>query len=202
MEPTGDRRSAILDAAYACIAQRGYDRATTAQICQRAGVSSGTFFHYFPTKARVLVGVLERGLDEARRAAADLAESAAVDAPAAMTGWLDRLVAEAVDPGLTSFAAALSAAPDDPDVTEVLRAEAELAHQGLTALIAAGQRQGQWRTDIAPDRLATWIGILADGVLTRSIEDHQFDAGPLRPDLTEIVRRLLARQRTDDRWSC
>ena len=50
-------RDALIRAGFEAIASLGYARATTAEICRRAGVSSGTFFHYFATKEELLLAM-------------------------------------------------------------------------------------------------------------------------------------------------
>lgn len=52
--------SAILDAGAQVFVRVGYDRATTARIAERAGVSVGSFYQYFPSKDAVLVALSER----------------------------------------------------------------------------------------------------------------------------------------------
>jgi AcrR family transcriptional regulator len=47
------RVEALLDAAEAVIADRGYDAATMTEIAERAGASIGSLYQYFPTKAAV-----------------------------------------------------------------------------------------------------------------------------------------------------
>jgi AcrR family transcriptional regulator len=44
-------RSALLDAALACLVEEGYPNLTTRNVAVRAGVSQGTQMHYFPTRA-------------------------------------------------------------------------------------------------------------------------------------------------------
>lgn len=50
-------RNAIERAAIALVDELGYDGVTVAQISERANVSQGTFFNYFPTKDAAIVGV-------------------------------------------------------------------------------------------------------------------------------------------------
>ena len=45
-------RSALLDAALACLIEEGYANLTTRNVAERAGVSQGTQMHYFPTRAQ------------------------------------------------------------------------------------------------------------------------------------------------------
>jgi AcrR family transcriptional regulator len=51
---------AVLEAAAELIAQRGYARTTTNTIAERAGISIGSLYQYFPNKTAILVSLLER----------------------------------------------------------------------------------------------------------------------------------------------
>ena len=53
---------AILEATIQVLAQMGGEHLTTTVIAQRAGVSVGTLYQYFPNKQSVLHGVLEMHL--------------------------------------------------------------------------------------------------------------------------------------------
>src|SRR3954469_8789545 len=46
--------AAILDAAVQVLAKKGAQRFTTARVAERAGVSVGSFYQYFPNKAAIL----------------------------------------------------------------------------------------------------------------------------------------------------
>ncbi len=72
-------RRALVDAASALWAERGYDQVAVADICDRAGVSKGTFFYYFPTKEHLLLELVAAGGGEAVADAVD--ERIAADAP-------------------------------------------------------------------------------------------------------------------------
>lgn len=63
------RRKQILDAAAKVFAEKGFHRATTEEIASTAGVSEGTIYNYFASKADLLISMLTRladleGLDE------------------------------------------------------------------------------------------------------------------------------------------
>lgn len=186
-----DRRAAIVAAAYRCMAQNGYERTTTALICSSAGVSSGTFFHYFPTKAAVLAAVLQDGLHHTREAFAGIRDTATRDAVSALDLWRDHVLDEASDEYLAGFVAVLGAVPDNPEVAAALRAETTLVQEVLTELVAAGQKQATMRTDLPPDRIAAWLAIVARGVLEHAAEKGRVAPETLRPEMTDVITRLV-----------
>ncbi|WP_454295262.1 TetR/AcrR family transcriptional regulator [Salana multivorans] len=190
-ESRPDRREAIIAAAYSCMARGGYERTSTAQICAAAGVSSGTFFHYFPTKAAVLVAILEAGLEETRQSLEEIRPLASRDARAAIERWCDHVLEEASDEDLAGFDAVLGAVPDDPGVVAALQAETHLVREFLTDLLTAGQEQGVVRTDATAERLATWLSIVANGVLGHAFEAGSRSTGELRPELLDVVDRFV-----------
>lgn len=55
-----EARRRLERAALELYREHGFDRATTAEIARRAGVSERTFFHHFPDKREVLFGGEER----------------------------------------------------------------------------------------------------------------------------------------------
>jgi AcrR family transcriptional regulator len=69
-ERTAITRSKLLDATAACMAELGYARTSTTEICRRAGVSRGAQLHHFPTKADLVSAavshVFERRVEEFR----------------------------------------------------------------------------------------------------------------------------------------
>src|SRR5205085_11569989 len=51
-------RTALLDAAMACLIEEGYANLTTRNVAERAGVSQGTQMHYFPSRETFLAEVV------------------------------------------------------------------------------------------------------------------------------------------------
>ncbi len=59
-EEVARKRTEILDAAQRLIYTKGFQRMTIQDIRGALGMSSGAFFHYFPSKAAVLTALIER----------------------------------------------------------------------------------------------------------------------------------------------
>ncbi|HLX38696.1 MAG TPA: helix-turn-helix domain-containing protein, partial [Candidatus Binataceae bacterium] len=55
-----ETRKRLLDAAVACLVERGYANTTTAEIAQRAGVSKGAQLYHFPKKDDLVVAALKQ----------------------------------------------------------------------------------------------------------------------------------------------
>jgi AcrR family transcriptional regulator len=57
--PDPEARTRLLDAAQELFSSRGFDATRTKQIADRAGVSNGLLFYYFPTKQQLLEALID-----------------------------------------------------------------------------------------------------------------------------------------------
>lgn len=101
-------RKNILDAATLCFAELGYAAASNREIAQRAGVTSGSLYHYFDSKAALYRAALQDAntllISAYLEAAREIPEASSVDQ---LCLGLERAFAVARDrPGMMSFASA------------------------------------------------------------------------------------------------
>ncbi|MEU3016384.1 TetR/AcrR family transcriptional regulator [Nocardiopsis sp. NPDC007018] len=185
------RRAAILGAAAGVFAERGYEGATTAAICKRAGVGSGTLFHYFPDKRTVFLAIVADDLAEATAALERIDRS---DPAAALDAVLDLLTADLGDPTAPGLAAAMiQLAQRDPEFAATVTARDESTRTVLTDLVAAGRESGVLTADVEPRRAARWIVALTDAGYLIS-DDDGFDAERDGAELRRIVASYLGRR--------
>lgn len=184
------RRLVIIDAALTCFAATGYAGTSTAAICQRAGIGSGTFFHYFPTKQSLLLAILAYGTDETRAWFADRADED--DPLAVVEAYLAHTAEEFSDPRMAGFVRAVSAVMGEAEVEAALALDARVLQEGLEPWVARAQASGQMRTDLTAHDLTTWVLVVLDGFLGRLAVDEDFTAERQVGALLDVVRRVLA----------
>ncbi|HEU5129109.1 MAG TPA: TetR/AcrR family transcriptional regulator [Glycomyces sp.] len=120
----------LLEAAAQLFHEHGYTATTTNKVAERAGISVGSVYQYFPNKDALLAALAERHLNEAAAVAlAALGRAAAAEA--SLRTVLHELIASLVElhaarPGLHSLLVRYSLA--HPDVADTVRAlEGEVA---------------------------------------------------------------------------
>ncbi|NYE35054.1 AcrR family transcriptional regulator [Nocardioides cavernae] len=184
------RRLLIIDAALTCFAESGYAGTSTAAICRRAGIGSGTFFHYFPTKQSLLLAILALGTDETR---AWFAACPADGSPIAVVeAYLDHTSAQMADPRMPGFVRAVGAVVGEPEVDAALDEDTRVLQDGLEPWIVRAQEAGEVRTDLPAHDLTSWVLVVLDGFLGRLATDAAFTAEKQAGTLRDAVRRLLA----------
>ncbi|MBC2933267.1 helix-turn-helix transcriptional regulator [Nocardioides sp. zg-1228] len=179
-----------MDAALTCFAATGYAGTSTAAICREAGIGSGTFFHYFPTKQSLLLAILELGTEETREWFA--ARPADEDPMAVIEAHLAHTADEMADPRLAGFVRAVGAVMGEREVEAALARDTRVLEEGLGPWVARAQAAGQARTDLSAADLTAWLLVVVDGFLGRLAVDESFTAAGQREVLIDTVRRLLA----------
>ena len=130
--------TAILDAAARVFEERGFDAGTTNRVAERAGVSIGSLYEYFPDKDALVVALVERELERERAKLLALLEPATTaNALAAQLGAFAETLVElhARRPALHRMLFEQAAHPPAAHAC-VLRFEEALAHALASSLRA------------------------------------------------------------------
>ncbi|WP_194819909.1 TetR/AcrR family transcriptional regulator [Nocardia sp. XZ_19_385] len=186
------RRLQIIDAGLTAFAEHGYAGATTALICRTAGIGSGTFFHYFPTKDALLVAILEHSTSETREFFEQRADP--IDPRRVVFDYVEHAAAGLVDPRAAGFISVVGGLTHRPEIADALRADNEIAHAALRATVQAAQRDQRVRDDVDAGRLAEWILLLLDGFAARVTTSDNFVAAQETDMLNNQVAFLLGDQ--------
>ena len=183
-----ETRSRILQAAGESFARHGYDAASVSEICRRAGLSKGAFYHHFPSKQTLFLELLEawlagleRELDETHLIA-DNVPSSLLD----MAG-LAREIFRSAGGQVPIFLEFLTKALRDPAVWRATIAPYLQFRQFFTRIVAAGIAEGTLRP-VDADTAAQAIVSLAVGLLMQSMLDPQ---GADWGQVTEDSMRML-----------
>ncbi len=185
-----ERRLVIIDAALTCFAATGYAGTSTAAICRQAGIGSGTFFHYFPTKQQLLLAILELGTTETREWFA--ARPADDDPLGVVEAYVAHAADEMSDPRMAGFVRAVGAVMGEPEVEAALAADTRALEEGLAPWLTRAGEAGQVRDDVSAADLTQWVIAVVDGFLGRLAVEERFTAAGQRAMLLDVVRRLLA----------
>ena len=178
------QRERILRAATELFAARGYRGASLEAVAQAVGITRQGVLHYFPSKVLLLLGVLDlRDQDDTARIEAQADQ---------LSGFADGLLAAVrhnqAAPALPRLYTVLSAESVDPEHPghDRFRERYETVRAALALGIAEAQEAGEVTDRIAPDRLATLIAAVMDGL------QLQFLLDPEAVDMVEPLADLLS----------
>jgi AcrR family transcriptional regulator len=143
-----ETRSHILDVAGELFAERGYDATSVADICARAGVTKGAFYHHFAAKQTVFLELRDRWLAPLE-AQLTLARDPNETLPQLLQRVADMartVFAEAgEDQRQQIFLELLSAARQDPTILPALLAPMHRYREWFAQVIGAGTKEGTLR---------------------------------------------------------
>lgn len=187
------RRQAILDAAKACFAKRGFHQTSTAEICAAAGMSPGNLFHYFPNKQAIIGAIVDQEGEETAVFFRDL--GARDDLYGALVEFMDVVLELAGDVDFSSLALEISAeAGREPAIAaRVGRNDREL-RAALEQLLTDAAARGQVDPTLDMADTATWIAALVDGVFNRVAVDPDFKPENHHKTMRTLLGRYLRPQ--------
>ncbi|MFF3497989.1 TetR family transcriptional regulator [Streptomyces sp. NPDC003247] len=199
MAPTTETLTAerILEATEEVLRRHGPAKATVVDVARALGVSHGSVYRHFPTKAALREAVTKRWLDRTSRALAGIASDDDRDAESRLRGWLAAL-----------FEAKRRKAGDDPELFatyKVLAGESGTAVDEhvtdligqLTRIVEAGVTAGAFTAaDPADTARAVFhaTGRFHDPGYTREWEQPEIEA-----DFEAVVELVLRGIRAEGR---
>jgi AcrR family transcriptional regulator len=190
------RREAILEAALSVFSDLGYTQATLNDVADRVGVTKGCLYHYFESKERLLLDLIQ---DRVGAIIASEAPSLEGSREEQLKRLLQRLWQRFQEPGQIEVAIlALTELPKIPEAGRLLHEEVVArSEQTLREALHRGRRCDE----VPPEeiqRAAKMIPLMILGAamgtrLFRSIEPGQFSAEQIGETVTAILLHGLSR---------
>lgn len=168
LRSTGPKRTAILEAAWACFLQYGYAKTSLGDVARRAGLCRPLIYHYFAGKERLFTAVIFARMEENFRYAHEILE-----------GDLDRhaKLLQVLEVWLMQPLAEVAGAPQGGELFEqalTLTPEIHERHHALTRELLSGLIADETEADVfrlalkgqladhpAPETLRSRVAVLA-----------------------------------------
>ena len=182
-------RSRILEAAEECFALHGYDATGVAEVCRRAGLSKGAFYHHFPSKQDLFLKLLDRWLARLDTHL-EAPRTGAATVPEGLLRMADmaQQVFQEASGQLPIFLEFWTKAAHDPVVWQATIAPYRRYRALFSSMIEAGIAEGTLRP-LDPEIAGQVIVSLAVGLLLQGLLDpHGADWGQVAQ---ESIRMLL-----------
>jgi AcrR family transcriptional regulator len=177
--------AAILDAAITCL--REEPQATMADIARAAGVGRVTLYGHFPSREALVTAALDRAVAEVAEASDTVRSALPDDAPAddvlrqhIHSSW------DVLDRHRRLFTVAQRLLPPDR-----LRARHDPAFADFETLVARGQAEGRFRTDLPVEWLVTAVYSLFHAA-AEAVNDGRLERTDAEYVLESTILPLLA----------
>ncbi len=164
-----ETRARILEAAVKQFSVNGYNKSSVDNICERAGVSKGAFYHHFQTKQDLFLALLDGWLQTF-----DQAIEASKDRPVPETFQLMTeyfpFIFQSASENLPMFLEFLLQASRDETIWQASVAPYRRYHKHFASLIKKGIAEGSF-VEVDPNLAARLIVSAAMGLLMQSLLD-------------------------------
>lgn len=172
-----ETRDALLSAALDLFSRSGYDATSVAQICDAARVSKGAFYHHFPSKQMLFLGLMDAWLAGIESLFQSTKEETD-DVPAALEGMalnFGQIFIE-LDRGFPILLEFWTQASRQPQVWRQAVAPYQQFLEFFTQLIKAGVQTGDFAKNLDPEVAARALTGMAMGLLLQaSFDDAEVD---------------------------
>jgi AcrR family transcriptional regulator len=185
------QRDRILTAALKCFVEHGFHAASMASIAESAQMSAGLIYRYFENKDAIVLGIVQRQLEEKRALIRELhtVEQFAAELLRVFESWCLR---ESSSMSVALFLEMSAEATRNPQIAAALQESDELTRQGFRNWIARDRAEGGlgFASDEA-DRRALQVRLVVDGLAARAARDPGIDRAQLKDALDWLMARLL-----------
>ncbi|MCF7647003.1 TetR/AcrR family transcriptional regulator [Bacillus subtilis] len=167
------KKQMILEAAKICFAEQGFHQTSTAQICTAAQISTGSLFHYFPSKKSIIAAIVEEDRQQTQELVATLREQD--DLYAALNVFFDVVLDVAADRILSALALEIAAeAGRDAEIGALYQLSDKVMRQELEYLVSLGVERGQIGKQFSASAAVHCLMIIVDGIFNRVAIDPEF----------------------------
>jgi AcrR family transcriptional regulator len=164
-----ETRTRIEQTAMRLFAEKGYDSTGVAEICQSADVSKGAFYHHFPSKQELFLGLLGewlQGVDQGLAGASSEATSVP-DALLAMAAEMREIFA-AADGRVQIFLEFWNQARHDPAIFHAFVAPFRRYQEFFAGIVRRGTEEGSFR-QLDPQAAGLALVALAVGMVVQGV---------------------------------
>ena len=192
-----EKKNRILEAATEVFSQKGYARASVADIAAQADVGKGTIYEYFDSKEDLFFAVFNwysKKTEEAATVGISVLGASAADRLEALNNSLMSLWGEIKD--VFVLVMEFWAASSSSNMRQRFQAAFKQLYQDyrriVSDLIIDGISRGEFRADVDPESIAAALVGTWDALFLQAWFDDSFDPAATAKDFLDTVLRGLA----------
>jgi TetR/AcrR family transcriptional repressor of nem operon len=178
-QPLPETKRKLLDAATHLMLRQGYNSTTVDQVCCEAGVTKGSFFHYFKTKEQIGEAAIDYFSCCQQDAHAKAPFNEIMDPLDRLLGMLDFFAAMASDPKTPKACLVGNLAQELSQTNSDMRTCCEESFNqwtaGVIVMLEAAKEKHTTRVDFDPHSVATMMLSLLQGsiLIAKTRQDHR-----------------------------
>lgn len=190
------QRQRILDAAAVCFARNGFRSTTTDDICNKAGVSAGTLYHYFSSKEEIIAETAAGVWSNRRKAWSEALEQkpSSTEALKTVMGDFFQLRRDIeLHPEMRLAVQLWAEASLNPKLNSLLLAHRKELLELLSKIIQRGQEKNEFNPNVDPLTMAGLFHAVLIGVQIYKITQPDLNIDKYETLWKDLIESLLSR---------
>ncbi|MCK4723563.1 MAG: TetR/AcrR family transcriptional regulator, partial [Dehalococcoidia bacterium] len=187
------RRKQIIDAAYRCFAEKGFQKTTVRDICGAANLSVGAVYNYFRSKDDIIAA---SGEEDQRRIAEMISSAAAADPEDPLGNLVRVFLPLANEPEFVRDAVVTfdlcSQSSRDPEIAEGFRKTLDAALDHLVEPVKRQQKRGVLNAKLDPYSVAAVLVAVYQGFRYLRVFYPEIDVDAFGSVCEAMVRGISA----------